>query len=239
MIRQINRPQAERLSPQDRKFYKTVYATDTEVYLTRLRALGLSGHSRVLDAGCGFGQWTLALAQLNHEVIGVDLDRDRVSTARIMARDHQVRNVRFDEASIEALPYPDASFDAVFSYSTIYHTRHRVSLLEMARVLRSQGRLYVNYNGVGWYLFLLLHRGVCALDGNNIRKGICGIINTVLGRAAIHAVGSRDTTDTLRQAGCDISAVGADGDIGNSGQAFYRGSYLGCAGVCELLARKR
>lgn len=42
----------------------------------------LSGPSRVLDAGCGTGRVAIRLAELGHEVVGVDLDPRMLERAR-------------------------------------------------------------------------------------------------------------------------------------------------------------
>ncbi|HEX9694812.1 MAG TPA: class I SAM-dependent methyltransferase [Actinomycetota bacterium] len=90
---------------------------------------------RVLDAGCGEGYGTQILAATAGEVVGVDLEAGVVERAAA-----RYPSARFEPADLEALPYPDASFDAVVSLQVIEHMRSPVDFCgEAARVLRPGG----------------------------------------------------------------------------------------------------
>jgi SAM-dependent methyltransferase len=69
---------------------------------------------RVLDAGCGTGGTTLALRRYG-EVFGVDLAWEGLEPAR------QRGLQRLARASVESLPFPSDSFDAVTSFEVVYH----------------------------------------------------------------------------------------------------------------------
>jgi ubiquinone/menaquinone biosynthesis C-methylase UbiE len=77
----------------------------------------------LLDCGCGEGTITLDLAELvvPGQVVGVDLAPGAIEQARQLANDRGVGNVRFEAGSVYALPFPDASFDAVFSHALFEH----------------------------------------------------------------------------------------------------------------------
>ena len=60
---------------------------------------------RILDLGCGDGQLTKRIANTGALVRGVDASPQMVKAA-------QARGVAAEEASAEALPYPDGLFDA-------------------------------------------------------------------------------------------------------------------------------
>jgi SAM-dependent methyltransferase len=93
---------------------------------------------RVLDAGCGTGFNLVALAPLGR-ALGIDLAPEAIRFCR-------ERGVTVARASLLALPFPAASFDAVTSFDVIYHdwvTDDRAAVREMARVLRPGGVLLV------------------------------------------------------------------------------------------------
>ena len=95
------------------------------------------GRGRVLDAGCGAGRLLPVLAGWASSVEGVDLSSGMVRRAR---RDHPA--FRTTVASLAALPYADATFDAYVSwYSTVHTPDHLLPLVlaEARRVLRDGG----------------------------------------------------------------------------------------------------
>ena len=99
---------------------------------------------RLLDVGCGPGSITLGLAAAvaPGEVAGVDMAASVVAVARELAAAQGVTNVRFACARAEMLPFPDASFDAVFGHTLLEHVPDAVPVLrELRRVLRPGGLL--------------------------------------------------------------------------------------------------
>ena len=77
---------------------------------------------RVLDAGCGPGTITLGLAGAvaPGQVVGIDIEDSQFGAAREEAR-RQRLDIEFHKASVYALPFPEASFDAVFSHALLEH----------------------------------------------------------------------------------------------------------------------
>ena len=67
--------------------------------------------SEILDIGCGTGRYSTALAaHFNARVIAVDPSEKMLAEARKKATER----VRYERASAESLPLPDASIDMVF-----------------------------------------------------------------------------------------------------------------------------
>jgi SAM-dependent methyltransferase len=94
--------------------------------------------TRVLDAACGSGYGTAALASAGADfAIGVELALDVVRYATAQGEDGRVAYLAGD---CEALPFADASFDLVVSFETIEHLAHPFRFLKEARrVLRDEG----------------------------------------------------------------------------------------------------
>jgi len=105
--------------------------------------LDLAGRD-VLDAGCGEGWLARRLASAGARVVALDPSADALERAR---REGQPdAPVRYVEGAAEALPFPDASFDVVIFFNSLHHVPPEsmdAALAEAARVLRHDGRLYV------------------------------------------------------------------------------------------------
>lgn len=97
---------------------------------------------RLLDFGSGPGTITLGLAEAvaPGEVVGIDHDAKHVETARALAADRGVTNVRFEVADAYDLPFPDGHFDVVYENAVLVHLadRHRAAR-EISRVLKPGG----------------------------------------------------------------------------------------------------
>ncbi len=111
------------------------------------RLADVPANGRVLDVATGTADLAIALASATPTatVIGVDPSRGMlaVGSAKVQARGLAER-VSLAEGDALALPYPDATFDAVTIAFGIRNVPDRPrALAEMARVLKPGGRLVV------------------------------------------------------------------------------------------------
>ena len=103
---------------------------------------------RVLEVGCGTGDVALAAcapAGPHGSVSGIDAGSEMIAVARAKAARAAVE-IDFRVELIEALSYPDASFDIVLSSLMMHHLPDglkRQGLAEIARVLKPGGRLLI------------------------------------------------------------------------------------------------
>ena len=148
-------------------WYEHLYALLHPIVLAAL-AMPTSVHRpRALDAGCGTGFQTALLERLGYETHGVDAAAKllRVASQRLPA-------AALALASVEALPYRDASFDAVACCgSTLsFVDDPAATLRELARVLKPGGRLLLDVEH-RWSLDLVWTL-ISALGGDCLGYGV-------------------------------------------------------------------
>ncbi|MEO8884073.1 MAG: class I SAM-dependent methyltransferase [Devosia sp.] len=94
----------------------------------------------VIDLGCGGGHVSYALAPLVGSVTAYDLSADMLTAVKAEAAKRGLSNLVTRQGPAEALPFPDASFDAVFCRYTAHHWPDvRKGLREARRVLKPGG----------------------------------------------------------------------------------------------------
>lgn len=135
--------------------------------LTLEQAQVRSGEA-VLDVGCGTGDLTLLAKQRvgsSGRVCGIDAGLEMIAVARRKAAKARVE-IDFRIEPIEALTFPDQSFDIVLSSLMMHHLPDDLkprALAELRRVLKPGGRLLIadfkrptNHLGKG-LLGLMMH----------------------------------------------------------------------------------
>lgn len=102
-----------------------------------VETLLLPPRATVLDAGCGTGALSAAIATRNPdaEITGVDLSETFVAAARA-----RVPGGRFSTGDVTRLDLPNAGFDAVLSLLVLQFVPDRLAaVVEMARVVKPGG----------------------------------------------------------------------------------------------------
>ncbi len=119
-----------------------------------IEALALKGDESVLDVGCGRGLALIGAAKrlTTGQAVGIDLwsaadlsANSAEATLANAALEGVASRVRVDTGDARALPYADASFDAVTSMTALHNIKDAAgrarALSEMCRVLKPGGRL--------------------------------------------------------------------------------------------------
>jgi 2-polyprenyl-3-methyl-5-hydroxy-6-metoxy-1,4-benzoquinol methylase len=100
-----------------------------------IRSLRALPGGRLLDVGCGSGEWLRGMRELGWQVEGLDFDKEAVSAAR-----QQGLTVHW--GTLAAQRFPDACFDAVALHHVIEHVPDPLGLLkECRRILKPRGSL--------------------------------------------------------------------------------------------------
>jgi SAM-dependent methyltransferase len=100
-----------------------------------LDSLSTGARRSILEIGSGPGRDATAFIDAGHRYVAIDLSIEH-------ARRCQTRGAHVALASARGLPFPAASFDAVWTMSTLMHVPDSaigVALAEVSRVLRSGG----------------------------------------------------------------------------------------------------
>lgn len=113
-------------------------------YLEQIRS---TKKLRILDAGCGQGEWTIYLADQGDQVYGVDISRQTI----------ELLNQKFPQynflcADIRHLEFTDNLFDAYFSWGTFEHFEDGLGkcITEAWRVLQPGGFLFISVPFQNW-----------------------------------------------------------------------------------------
>jgi SAM-dependent methyltransferase len=101
----------------------------------------------VLDVGCGAGVDTLFSAMMtgpSGKVVGIDLTPAMLERAKKNLSKTELKNVRFEEGSVENLPFADEDFNIVTSNGALNLVPDKAkAFAEICRVLKPGGRLMV------------------------------------------------------------------------------------------------
>ena len=98
-----------------------------------------------LDAGCGAGHTALALAARAGLVCACDFTRAMLDQVEALANERGVNNLALQQADVEQLPYPAASFDIVATRYSAHHWHHpQRALAEFRRVIKPGGVLVIS-----------------------------------------------------------------------------------------------
>lgn len=106
---------------------------------------------RILDAGCGSGNMAREIAKAfpSSDVVGVDLRDKYLDYAAWRAKSEGLKNLDFEVADVRSLPFPDASFDIIWTkYLLQWVAEPMRAMREFARVLKPGGVLVsANFDG--------------------------------------------------------------------------------------------
>lgn len=105
------------------------------------RCIGTEKSLTILDAGAGFGRFSIPLAEAGHKVVHLDISPKMLQAAREISKSHGITNIDFVQGSIDDLSkFEDDSFDLVLcldSPLSFCYDSYEAALGELIRVARS------------------------------------------------------------------------------------------------------
>jgi ubiquinone/menaquinone biosynthesis C-methylase UbiE len=118
----------------------------TEKELSYLKRI-LNKDMKVLDIGCGYGRFTIPLAESGYDIEGIDLSNNLLKKAKQDSKKKGL-NIKFKLGDMRKLPYKDKKFDAVICMWSVFieltKEKDQInSLNEMLRVLKKDGFAFI------------------------------------------------------------------------------------------------
>jgi 2-polyprenyl-3-methyl-5-hydroxy-6-metoxy-1,4-benzoquinol methylase len=140
----------------------------------------------LLDLGCNWGRWTIAAARAGWRATGIDRGKKSVRAANRVA-EQLGAGVEYVLGDVRELPFPDTSFDAVFSYSVLQHLAKddvRTVVAEIRRVLVPGGIVLIEMPNARGPLNLVrqARRGFSAGTGQDVRYWTIPELRAAFGR---------------------------------------------------------
>jgi ubiquinone/menaquinone biosynthesis C-methylase UbiE len=173
-----------------------------------IRFAALRPGERVLDVACGTGVVARLASQevgATGTVAGLDVNPGMLAVARSATPPDMF--IEWHEASAEAMPLPDASFDVVLCQMGLqFMPDKHAALSEMRRVLVRGGRLILNVPGPAPRLFTIMGEALA----RHVDAEAAGFVNHVfslhdtaeiqnlVGGASFHDVSVQSDTKPLR-----------------------------------------
>ncbi|SHK25318.1 class I SAM-dependent methyltransferase [Paramaledivibacter caminithermalis] len=98
---------------------------------------------KILDIGCGTGNFSIKLAQKGCKVVGIDISQEMLKKARQKAKKKDL-DIEFYEMDVYDLDFQDETFDAIFSMAAFEFIKEPLKALdEIFRVAKDNAQVLI------------------------------------------------------------------------------------------------
>lgn len=222
------------------KRYAAAKYEHLDEYLVTLSKLRVPEYKRirVLDVGCGPGNWSIAFAKYNNsaEVIGIDLDPMHLKLADHYKRLHNCSNVKFMQLDYREIPenFLTAEFDYVIAMGVLQYLDEKQFFSAVAPVLRREGIVLIFWTHSIGYCVEKLAKAVCRMDSREAFSAVAamlsGFFHVQLSRLRDHAVAYYYTQKVARKQGIGLERL----QFQELDFAYYSENYHGIPYVLNL-----
>ena len=140
---------------QIKDFSPTKIKTREEFKLMQPYLSKLSSSSRLLDGGCGLGEWTRFFSDQGFKTIGLDINPQIIKVLKKKFPSYDFRTGDIRNTKLKA-----NSIDAYFSWGTFEHFESGLGdcLKEAYRILKPKGYLFISVPFQNWRHIIHQHR---------------------------------------------------------------------------------
>src|SRR6185369_11499651 len=126
--------------------FEWISGEDTKPWNSYRRAIDLvrqnfrSADQKLLDFGCGKGEYSVLLSKIGYEVFAFDISPNNIEIAKRLASEYDLaERTHFQVGVAEKLDYPADYFDVIMGTDILHHVEISHALSECARVLKKGG----------------------------------------------------------------------------------------------------
>ncbi|MGH7597703.1 MAG: methyltransferase domain-containing protein [bacterium] len=151
---------------------------------------GSLSQALVLDAGCGNGTLSAALAASGPEIVAMDFSTsvERAHRHRAIFAKNRMNRIHYVQADIQQPPFGRETFDAIYSDGVLHHTPDtRTSFNALAPLVKSGGRFFVWLYRKDLSLYfrlkasvILIIRSVLRRFPRSIRLAFCYVVAAIM-----------------------------------------------------------
>ena len=117
-----------------------------EIVFTFIEKINSEKINRVLDLGCGAGQYLVQLSSMDFECFGADISEEMLKITREKFIFHQIKDVTLINSDCYELPIEDNYFDLIICIGVLeYLDDETQALLEMKRTMKPDGYVAVTF----------------------------------------------------------------------------------------------